>query len=326
MIVLFLSWMRLLIAALVILVALVLMLGRGVPADVLAADANRRVLLVDMGRALVVDVSPARQQSLRIYTSPVWSPDGAELAVFEGFSNNIIIFNPYQRGVRRYLVAASYRTPLSWSPDSSHIAYVQSWSIGQDVAVLSLNTREAHPLTDDGTVIDLAWSPGGEQIVYRAQGQVMLADLAAETTQPLIDGDRYQAVMWSADGARVSLLSYGGTYDGSFSSEIIVVTPATGERDVFRCDDINPEMIAVWSPDWARIATQTSRRGLVVLDMAACAVRFAYPFGSNVAPVWLADDRLAFAHGNTLMVADVERGNVRKLTLPGNIGHIARQP
>ncbi|MBW4482263.1 MAG: PD40 domain-containing protein [Tildeniella torsiva UHER 1998/13D] len=133
-----------------------------------------------------------------------WSPDGTQLAFYEGNY-------PFQRlnvvradgGDRRVLTPEAnfqiYRSRVLWSPDSRYIAYYRPhnppFSNQEVVALVNVNTGETQALTRPGFYDALSWAPNSQQIALAVGAQagqqtLFRLDLASQaftalTNQPL---------------------------------------------------------------------------------------------------------------------------------------------
>jgi Tol biopolymer transport system component len=144
------------------------------------------------------------------YSTPVWSPDGAEIyfTVRSGASSSIRAMRPSGSGQRRLIPDAAYPYP---SPDGRWVVYVY----------ISANARGGPP---DYNIMDLtngrvwalnalggpfSWSRDGTQIAYSTPAvlKVSMLDVESGLITPLApdqpEEDAY-APLWSPDGARIA--------------------------------------------------------------------------------------------------------------------------
>lgn len=146
----------------------------------LAYVANQHIYLV------ALDGTPPRQVTDRpaVYSaagSPLaWSPDGTQIAYYEGTY-------PFQRigvmdvatGERRLLTPEPnfqiYRSRLVWSPDGRYLAFYQPvnppHSNQEVIALVEVATGERQILTGPGFYNALSWSPDGRQLAFALGNQ-----------------------------------------------------------------------------------------------------------------------------------------------------------
>lgn len=145
-----------------------------------------------------------------------WSPDGTQLAFYEGSY-------PFQRlnvvsasgGDRRVLTPEAnfqiYRSRVLWSPDGRYIAYYRPhnppFSNQEVVALVNVNTGETQALTRPGFYDALSWAPNSQQIALAVGAQadqqnLFRLDLVSQaftalTSQPL---QNILDSQWSPEG------------------------------------------------------------------------------------------------------------------------------
>ena len=208
--------------------------------------------------------------------------------------------------------------PVSWSPDSSHIAYTNPSSdnpLGSVLHVARADGTNPTKLTDNpppcSDVVELVrWSPDSSRIAYDSSwnnGYGALYVAHADGTNPakLTDNAWPLTAVWSPDSSRIAYLT---------SDSALYVAHADGTNPAKLTDNASGSI--VWSPDSSRIAYLTSDRARYV----------AHADGTNPAkltdnpawdrPVWSPDSsRIAYTtdDGN-LYVAHADGTNPAKLT------------
>jgi len=213
-----------------------------------------------------------------LYSLPTWSPDGERLAVFrvgaEGGSlgQGIYTLRPDGTGLHRLFInelpIPAGVTDLEWSPDGTHIAFVQvDWynpapaaeSAGE-LWVMGADGSHARPVTPPDTfVYDFSWSPNGSQLVYTRQslpsGNRFVYDLFVmnadgSDARQLTDDGRPREVAWSPDGTKMAFIAHA---EGSnFTQGNVYVMGADG-TDPVQLTDMPGAYAPEWSPDSSRI-------------------------------------------------------------------------
>jgi WD40 repeat protein len=149
-------------------------------ATAVAYVANQHIYILGTDAALPRQVT----QSPGIYGaagSPlVWSPDGSQLAFYEGNYpfQQINVINT-DGSNRRVLTPDPdfqiYRSQLAWSPDGTAIAFYQPsdppHSNQEAVSLINLDSGELEVLTRPGFYNALSWSPDGQQLALASGTQ-----------------------------------------------------------------------------------------------------------------------------------------------------------
>lgn len=149
--------------------------------------------------------------SVLLVSTPAWSPDG-RLIAFVGDGGRIELVSPDGKKRRGFDIGAS-GTNLSWSPDSSRLAYDTYVSESRHVVVvLDLATGEETLLTGEQEGAQAPeWSPEGDQIAFLSMS---LRAKEPTTTSHSCGGEPYDMQLWSMrpDGTKAHRLVQGKFY------------------------------------------------------------------------------------------------------------------
>lgn len=178
------------------------------------ADGHLYVLGVDDPQPRQVTQTPGVYGAAG---SPLaWSPDGSQIAFFEGDY-------PFQRinvidsdGSNRRLLTPEpdfqiYRSHLIWSPDGSQIVFYQPSnppdSNQEIVKLIDLDSGDIEPLTRPGFYDALSWSPDSQQIAFasgsRFEQQAMFVYDLASGEFTVLTPEPFQNALtsaWSPNG------------------------------------------------------------------------------------------------------------------------------
>ncbi|HEX8292194.1 MAG TPA: hypothetical protein VF570_10585, partial [Pyrinomonadaceae bacterium] len=214
--------------------------------------------------------------SLRDQT-PVWSPDGARLAVVSsppgphsgsvsGFGVELV----YPDGTGRVRLNDNVEagTRVAWSPDGQKIAYTSWGQFGANADVWVMNSDGTNPvnLTDHAAYDYLpSWSPDGSKLAFTSDrsGNLDVWVMNSDGTNPhnltnYYARDYYAA--WSPDGSK--LVFTCADRANVFNGDDLCVMNADGSNvvNITRSDSVNDGM-AAWSPDGQKVIFNSRRDG-----------------------------------------------------------------
>jgi Tol biopolymer transport system component len=240
------------------------------------------------GDVWLVDVTTARVgRIVEDAFGPSFSPSGDRLAFDAAWSGarRIWISDAAGRNARPITTDSSeavVHSEATWSPDGRLIAFRRIEKAASDIGVVDVATQQLHWVTRDN-VLDMnpIWSPSGDALYFSsARGgginiwRISVSARGAPTGQPQQlttgAGDDITPAP-SPDGTRLTFSVRG------FDSDVwrLPVDPVTGRprgaaEAVSRTTRV--ESRGSWSPDMARIAFNSDRRGdmnLWVRDLAS---------------------------------------------------------
>lgn len=177
-------------------------------------------------------------------SSPVWSPDGRDLAFVSDRTGNWML-HVLSSGIA---IAPAENLDWSWSPDGRAIAWVSHGGV-KDLWVTDIATGESKNLTMGAVeAAGPRWLPDARRIVFVGSGHVVVV---SSTGGPITDLGAGHGPVPSPDGTRVAFVfdTDGGTrtlatiaLDGSDVRTLVTVGPPRAFRSV------------AWSPDGTTIA------------------------------------------------------------------------
>jgi Tol biopolymer transport system component len=340
----------LVLAALVVVVPLILgIVGAPRPAPPFGLT-RAGMIAVDTAEGIVVAHADGTQRTIIVAegqsVSPTWSRDGLHLAFWHRSADSgawsLIVADAtgqdrevLAEGITLKVREESLFQPsnLSWSPDSTRIAFAADVGSGTSIMVARLGRAGATQITDPSLEgIDPAWAPNGGVIAFQSSAtgtlHVVQADGSGARRLSSLT-DTFLWPDWSPDGSRLA------TTAGFENQSDIFVVSADGSVVTNVSHDASAEYSPTWSPDgsrlaWARVPVGGSARGYVVV---------ADPDGPNLTemrieadlapPVWSPDGSRVYSYVQApdgtfaeLVILDPEGvAPVVRLPATGNIGN-----
>lgn len=244
-------WAR--ISAFVMVIATVLvggaaLVGHAMPTDEIALDplsanGRRDITLLDLGRNLHHRLTYDSAD----YFSPVWSPDGQQLAyiAIRDDKQSLVVRDVYGGCCARTVFTtqadvggfnSANLVSAAWSPDGERIAFTAWQEVGQVVYIINVDgERNPQQLTanianaisptwsPDGKMLAFSWSPAANVEVFAAPVEGLEMPVRSDRVlERLTANPSYESwPAWSPDGRYIAFTS-----DRDDNSEIYVIDAA----------------------------------------------------------------------------------------------------
>jgi Tol biopolymer transport system component len=145
--------------------------------------------------------------------SPVWSPDGTQIAFISlrDGSPEIYVMNADGSNPRRLTDNGAVGV-IAWSPDGRHIAFTSNRDGNYEIYVMDIDGSNSRRLTNNRAVDGCpVWSPDGMRIAFASSrnGNYDIYVMDADGTNPrrLTNNNRRGCLAWSPDGAQIVFAS-----------------------------------------------------------------------------------------------------------------------
>jgi TolB protein len=214
------------------------------------ADGNADIFSADIAGETIANLTndPAPDRS------PVWSPDGTQIAFASRRADNwdLYLMRADGSGLRRLTEDAAYDGEPAWSPDGARIAFSSSRGGDLDIYLLELASGAVARVTDSPVAdYESSWSPDGLSLAFTS---------------------------WRDDNQEIYVAYLGGLAEG--------VIPAPQNMS----NHPAPDRSSAWSPDGRRLAFISDRDGignLYALDMRSGGLQRAGVWNRSLQdPAW----------------------------------------
>jgi hypothetical protein len=224
-------------------------------------------------------------------------------------NSDLFLVDPEKGDARNITKSDAEEIYPAWSPDGKRIAFIcKSKEHDLEVYVCDADGSNRKRLTTADSpagCLTPSWSADGKHIVYMRlppaeKGQLIgeVRVVAADgTNDRLLVGENAFEPSWSPDGTAIAFIrKVAGK-----PSALCAVNP-DGSHPRVLCEDIGPQAphFPAWSPDGRSIAlTVATDHGLqiaLIPSAGGSPKPITHLPGFNINPVWLAADRLLFAH------------------------------
>ena len=270
-------------------------------------------LLTDGGAEATTTQSESGQV---VNGSPVWSPDGSQIAFASSRDGlgGIWLMDADGSNPRKLLPAGYGDASPTWSPDGRRIAFMRLVGpepFGYQICIVNSDGRGAQCLEVSGW--EPAWSPRGDKIAFISSRKtglpqdiyLMSPDGSAQknlTNRPANApaNDQFYRLAWSPDGSKIAMQRFTDSWD-----LYVMNADGTGVAALANSDSTD-EMWPTWSPDGSRIAFSRGGHGppvpdkLFVMSPGGGAAR-ELPLPGVVLPAlspdWSRNGKIAFAGG-----------------------------
>ncbi len=309
-------------------VAAAVMLGRGIPARVIAATSSAQAQ--GRYRVTLIDIDGGQHLQLRLPVTLVrgagFSPDGRRVLLFSANPNfqtqSFDIYDiPQQRII--YTVAMPGQaagdvfimrryedyTP-TWSPDGQRIAFRDPGANG--LYLIDLQAGGTRQVFANAMIYSMAWSPDGGRLAFIAAERLHLLDVATGAVRR-IPVENAQAPQWSPDSEQVAFFQVDAESRAAVTYMLRVddaPSVANNMTDDPPVDGHPPGLqnlserfgdiyLPQWSPDGAWLAFYAGREGQRIaytLNLAED-VLHVMPVADVRLAAWSADGRYLTVEG-----------------------------
>jgi len=156
-----------------------------------------------------------------------WSPDGSRIISGSADTTAIIWDVATSTPLITLEPFEGLITAVTWSPDSSQVATasVDGYPSQSEIQIWNSASGELLATYTGGHVVDIAWSPVGNQLAIADGNTMQILDIATgQIVETVQQSGRVNSLAWSPDGNK---LAYGGVDDGILEVISIPTSPTT---------------------------------------------------------------------------------------------------
>lgn len=196
-------------------------------------------------------------------TSPVWSPNGRQLAFVSQRDGNreVYVMDIHGQDAQNITNNPADDWTPAWSPDGGQIAFSSNRTGGWEIYTIDADGQNLTQLTDGGSNISPVWSPDGESLVFSSKrdGNWEIYTMQTDGTalrRLTVNNVNDLAPVWSPDG---KLIAYETNADGDV--EVYVMTTAGGNPRNISQNPYANDHGPVWAPGGQQLLFYSNRDG-----------------------------------------------------------------
>jgi len=168
-----------------------------------------------------VNVEGTNEHSLDVAGwSPVWSPDGRQIAFISDRSEGVqqvYLVKPEGGSLTRLTEMDGNKSALTWSENGDSLVFVATVDYKSTIYIVDVLGIKVQPVTEeqDGEITQITWSSDGKRLLFDVQSgderRVYRLDTDSKQELQLSDFDSWQPA-WSPNGKEIAVASEDGIY------------------------------------------------------------------------------------------------------------------